>query len=148
MLRDEFNQLMKVFREAASASGKIPDLEAVFRQSAAFFEHLREQIAKGSPEEQKEAIRMMSELYAEMMAETKRISERTGLSEEQLASFAENPANFTPEQWNSLQASKDKILDAGSTLAKTVQNANKINEAAKPLKQEKKGPHKSDWMKS
>jgi hypothetical protein len=145
MIKDEFNRLIKLFHEAAE--GKIINLEEVFGQCLAFFERLREQIAKGSIEEKKEAIAAMAEMYTKMMEETKKISEQSGMSEEQLLSFAENPANFSPEQWQKIQESRDKIYKAGQNLAKTIQEH---GAAPQPQKEEKKGKKskKSQWMRS
>ncbi|MBS0652330.1 MAG: hypothetical protein JSR39_02260 [Verrucomicrobia bacterium] len=118
MLKDEFNRLMNLF--AQGAEGQAINLEEVFRQSLAFFEHLNVQLQKGSQEEKKEALMMMSEMYTQMMQETKKICEKTGMSEEQLTSYAENPSNFSPEQWSSIQEARKKMLSAGQNLAKSV----------------------------
>lgn len=149
MLKNEFERLMKLFHEASE--GKVMNLEEVFSQSLVFFEHLKEQIANGSHEDKREALRMMSEMYTQMLNESKRISERSGMTEEQLLSFAENPSNFTPEQWTAIQASKEKIVHAGQDLAKTIEKSNKIDVPPsgekKPHPKDKKSK-KSDWMRS
>lgn len=118
MLKDEFNRLMNLF--AQGAEGQPINLEEVFRQSLAFFDHLNNQLQKGSQEEKKEALMMMSEMYTQMMQETKKICEKTGMSEDQLTSYAENPSNFSPEQWSSIQEARKKMLSAGQNLAKSV----------------------------
>src|SRR5580704_17487242 len=100
MLRDEYNQLITMFHEVAE--GKTLNLEQVFKQSLEFFEHLKAQIVTDTPEEKQEAMKMMAELYNQMITESKKITERTGLTEEQLMAFAENPANFTKEQCESI----------------------------------------------
>jgi hypothetical protein len=153
MLKDEYNRLIALFHEAAE--GKTPNLEEIFSLSLAFFEHLKEQIAQGTPEDKKEAMRMMSELYSQMIAESKRISERSGMTEEQLVSFAENPSNFTSEQWNSIQASKEKIVQAGTDLAKSIEGLAKAGESAIPHSEKEKKDRpkdkkskKSGWMRS
>lgn len=152
MLKDEYQQLMTLFHEAAE--GKALNLEEVFSRSLEFFEHLKEQIASGSAEDKKEAMRIMSEMYGQMIAESKRISERSGMTEEQLVAFAENPANFTSEQWNAIQSSKDKIAHAGIDLAKTIESTAKSGEMPFAPSQEKKAHHKdkkskkSGWMRS
>jgi len=148
MIKDEFNRLISLFHEASE--GKMINLDEVFSQSLAFFEHLKEKIATGDPEEKKEAIAMMSEMYNKMMEETKKICERSGMSEEQLLSFAENPSNFAPEQWQKIQESRDKIYKAGQNLAKEIQGPG----PAKPPKPPKEGgdggkkPKKSEWLRS
>ncbi len=148
-LRDEFNRLVKLFHEGAE--GKQPiNLEEIFRSSLEFFEHLKAQIQSGTPDEKKDALMMMAELYNQMMAETKRITERSGLSEEQLVSFAENPGNFSPEQWRAIQESRERIVRAGQDLAKVIQALSQAGPS--PAKEEKKPhpkkPKKTDWLRS
>lgn len=145
MLQDEFKRLMTLFQEAAD--GKAINLEEVFAQSLAFFEHLKHQIATGSQEDKIEAMRLMSEMYQQMIATSRRICETTGMSEEQLVSFAENPDNFTPEQWRAIQASKDQIADSGKDLAKLLEGTQQRPSSSKEKKPPHKGP-KSQWMRS
>lgn len=151
MLKDDFNQLLKLFHEGAE--GKLPNLEEVFSQSLEFFKHLKDQMEKGTLEEKQEAVKMMGELYAQMMAETKKITEKSGLTEDQLLNFADNPANFTPEQWKAIQDSKQKISEAGQDLSKVIEGLAKGGSPADNEKKGKKGssgkkPGKSDWMRS
>ncbi len=117
MLKEEFNRLMNLF--AQGAEGQPINLEEIFKQSLAFFEHLNVQLEKGSQDEKKEALMMMSEMYTQMMQETKKICEKTGMTEEQLSTYAENPSNFSSEQWNSIQEAKEKMFSAGQNLAKS-----------------------------
>ncbi len=148
MLKDEFNRLIKLFQEGAE--GKQINLEEVFGQSLEFFQHLKAQMETGNPEEKKEAMTMMAEMYKQMIAETKKITERSGLSEEQLMSYAENPSNFTPEQWKQIQESRQKISEAGQDLSKVIQELSKGGPiASPPAKEEKKGKKskKSQWLR-
>ena len=101
MLKDEFTHLMSLFHEAVE--GKQVNLEEVFSRSLEFLAHLKDQIATGSTEEKIEAMKMMKEMFDQMNVDSKQISERSGLTEEQLLAFAENPANFAPEQWREMQ---------------------------------------------
>jgi len=152
MLKDEFNRLMQIFHEGAE--GKQINLDEVFRQSIEFFQHLKVQIEKGTPEEKKEAMMMMSQMYTRMMEETKKITERSGLSEEQLLNYAENPSNFTPEQWRQIQESKERISEAGKNLAQVIQDLAKGKPPGEPSEEDKKGPasgkkpKRSQWMRS
>lgn len=141
MLKDDFDHLLKLFHEGAE--GKLSDLEEVFSQSLEFFNHLKTQIEKGTPEEKQEAIQMMAELYSQMMIATKQITEKSGLSEEQLLSYADNPSNFTPEQWTAIQESRQQISKAGEDLSKVVQDMSKGSSSGK----DKKKTKKSQWMR-
>ncbi len=148
MLKDEFEQLMALFHQAAE--GKPVNLEEVFQHSLRMFEEMKEQIATGSPEDKIEAMRMMSEMYKQMITASKKITEASGLSEEQLSAFAENPANFSPEQWQSIQASKEQISKAGKDLVKKLQDVNKASKDPEK-KIDDKGPPKggkSGWIRS
>jgi hypothetical protein len=148
MLKDDYNRLIKLFHDGAE--GKSISLDEVFAQSLEFFNHLKVQIEKGNPEEKKEAMSMMSEMYNQMMSETKRITQRSGLSEEQLLAYAENPANFSPEQWRQIQDSKQRISEAGQDLTKIIQDLTKGMPTPSSEKEEKKGKKskKSRWMRS
>lgn len=110
-----------------AAEGKIIDLQEIFAQSMEFFEKLKTQLQTGSPEEKKEAVALMGEMYSKMMGEVKKISEKTGLTEEQLMTFAENPNNFTQDQWKVIKEAKDKISKTGVDLARII-NADRTAE--------------------
>jgi 3-hydroxyisobutyrate dehydrogenase-like beta-hydroxyacid dehydrogenase len=147
MLKEEFTRLMSLFHEAAE--GKTQNLEEVFSQSLEFLSHLQEEIATGSAEDKAEAMKMMNQMYEQMMVESKHITERSGLTEEQLVAFAENPANFTPEQWKEIQASKEKIADVGQNIVKTIDNAKKdLGEKEKTQHPKGKKSDRSKWMRS
>lgn len=140
MLQEEFNRLMKIFQEAAE--GKQVDIEGLFKQSLQFFEHLRERMAKGTPEEKAQAVQLMTQMYQQMMAQTKAIAEKSGMTEEQLAAFARNPENFTKEQWDSFQSSKEKMEHIGEDIAKQVERSSK-KDGDKPSQGKR-----DSWLKS
>lgn len=142
MLKDDFDRLLKLFHEGAE--GNLSNLDEVFSQSLEFFKHLKAQIEKGTPEEKQEAMRMMGELYSQMNIAAKQITEKSGLTEEQLLSYADNPSNFTPEQWAAIQESRQQISKAGEDLAKAVEG---IGKKPSPGKEGKKSK-KSQWMRS
>lgn len=148
MLKDEFELLKTLFHQAAE--GKNVNLEEMFSHSLKFFEQIREQVIKGSPEEKRAALDMMNQMYSQMMVDTKKISEKSGMDAEQLAAFAKNPANFTKEQWEAMCASKDQIQHVGEDLAKAVEKVGPIPPAApaKPSVTKDKLGKKSKWIRS
>lgn len=151
-LKEECQQLSDLFRRAAE--GQPIDLQRVFAQSLQFFEHLKVELQAEDPERKKEAMAMLMEIYQHMMTDTKLICETSGMTEEQLISFAENPANFSQEQWISIQESRQKIFNAGQELAKTIEGLSTPQiESKTPQKTPKnqdptKKVKKSDWMRS
>ncbi len=153
MIRDEYNRLIKAFEEGAA--GKTIDLQEVFAQTLEFFEHLKDLLKTGTAEEKRDALKMMAELYQKMMEETKKICDRSGMSEEQLLAVAENPKNFTPDQWNLISECKKKIAQAGENISKTVQPLAEQGEGKGATPQGEKKPsdplkraRKSKWMRS
>jgi hypothetical protein len=160
MIKDEFNRLMALFHEGAE--GKKINLHELFAEALAFFEHLKQEIKHGTPEERKEALQMMAAMHNEIKEESKKIIKTSGLSEEQLLTFAENPSNFTPEQWKDFQESKTQIHQAGMELVnevkqvmqRSVQQEHKQHsvqeikepEGKKPKKPGKGG--KTGWMRT
>ena len=94
----------------------------------------------------------MSEMYKQILQETQRISKASGLSEEQLLNYADNPNKFTPEQWKAIQDSKARIEKAGSELVKTIQQNNPQAPSEPPTLKKDTNPHKkpkrSDWTRS
>lgn len=157
MLKDEFSRLMSLF--ADGAEGKPISLEQVFHESQVFFEHLNDRLKNGTPEEKKDALRMMNEMYAEMIKETKKICEKTGLSEDQLSAFSENPSNFSQEQWKGIQEAKEKMSQIGRVLAQSISSLDMPKPAdnskgpfPEPESPKKKPPpkkgKKSQWMRS
>lgn len=153
MLRDEFNHLMELFHQGAT--GKQIDLQKVFTESLAFFEHLKHEYESGTPEERQEVLQMMSTMHKEIIEESKRIMKTSGMSEDQLMAFSENPSNFTAEQWKEFQESKSEIHQAGMDLVKVVkkllpstdQKPHTVQEI-KPDPKKPKKPGKSSWTRT
>jgi hypothetical protein len=151
MLRDEFNQLMALFQ--AAAEGNPVNMEEIFKQSLTFFEKLKAQMSHGSQEDKMKAVQMMTQMYEQMMAETKKIAQRAGMTEEQLTEFAKNPANFSKEQWEKFQSSKGQIEKIGDDIITDMKKEGAPSSAApkKESKIQKLPPPNSPrakWMKS
>ncbi|MBI3236448.1 MAG: hypothetical protein HYZ48_01870 [Chlamydiales bacterium] len=159
MLREELKRLMDLFSEGAE--GKPIHLEEVFKEAFAFFGKLNDLLKEGDQEEKKEALSMMNELYTHMTKESKRMCEKTGMTEQQLAKYAENPSNFSPQQWGAIQEAREKMTQAGTHLAKSIEELLPDEQRAalrsQPLKKKEKTEKpggvpkkskKSKWLKS
>ena len=160
MIQEEFSRLIYMYQEAAE--GKGTSVQEIFQKSLDFIEQLKKQLLTGDEEDKKAAVRMMKELYEYMKNHTKIMCEKAGISEEQLIADSENPANFTPEQWQKMQESKKELAKAGEDLVKLLQ----VQKAAVPEEKapspekmmsktssekkdhKKKKAKKSQWMRS
>lgn len=144
-LQEEFSRLVYLYHQAAE--GKGGSTQELFRQSTAFMEHLKTQLAAGDEEDRAEAVLMMKELHKEMRILTKIMADKAGVSEEELIAGSENPANYTPSQWQELQESKQRLAQAGENLTQEIQGQNpKAPES--PKKPVKKRTKKSHWLRS
>jgi len=86
-----------------------------------FFEHLKELIKSGTAEEKKEALQVMTEMYAQMQKETQKICEKTGMTPEQLNEFASDPKNFSADEFKAVQDAKEELTRVGQDLAEAAQ---------------------------
>jgi hypothetical protein len=148
MFKDRFDELMKLFHQGAE--GKPIDVKKLFNESLVLFEELKDELKGASPEEKKEVISMLTDMYKQMMQETQKICQDSGMTEDQLLSFSENPSNFSPEQWQMLQESRMKIHRAGQGLIKAMEKPAPAKEVhthtVQPL--HKKKTKKTDWKRS
>lgn len=160
MIREEFSRLIFMYQQAAE--GKGGDVQDIFQKSLDFIELLKQMLIHGDQEDKMAAIRMMKELHQHMRDHTKIMCKKSGITEEELMANAENPANFTPEQWKKMQESKEKLAKEGEDLIKILHAEKSANEEEKLQSPEsliskeshkKKDPKikktkKSDWMRS
>ena len=140
---------MQLFQ--AAADGKSVNLEEVFKQSITFFEHLKQKMAKGTPEEKLQAIHLMTQMYQRMQSESGKIAKHAGMSEEELAEYAKNPANFTPEQWEHFQDSQSQLKHLGEDIVSEMKRStSSLGKTPDPVKKVSKDKvvKKADWFRS
>ena len=147
---------MKLFSQGVE--GQPIPVDEIFREALTFFDRLNQQLKTGDPQEQKEALAMMKEMHAKIAEQLKKIAANTGMSEEQLASFAENPGNFSTSEWMAMQQARTKMGQVGQNLAKSVksltegQGAPPAEPPKKPegvkKKPDSKRVKRSDWNRS
>lgn len=151
-IKDDFKNLMERFEKESNKKGKI-DLLDLFKESLKLFEKLKDTLATCSKEEKKQVFEVMAEMHQFLLQETRKIAERTGMSEEQLLRFAENPDNFSASQWKALEVIKIKLDETAKDLSHLVR---KDTPEAIPDKKDKsstgpkrpKSSKKDRWMRS
>ncbi len=155
MIQEEFSRLIFMYQQSMEGKGNDQEL---FQKSMEFLGHLKNELAFGDEESKAAAFRMMQELHQYMKEHAKRISQRLGITEEQLAADIENSTNFTPEQWKNIQESKEKGAVAGKEIVKLFRDEQtkegkhppspEFMASSKKKEPKKKGPKKSGWMRS
>lgn len=143
-MSDEFRKIMAFF--SMDPEKKAGELEHVFEYSIDFFEHFKETLQHGTPEQKQEMLNQVMQLNEKLQQETARMCEETGFSETQLKEFAENKENFSEEEWSAIQMAKKKLNNQADELSHLVPS--KKSEGKSPSKKGAAGPKKNKWMKS
>lgn len=116
-MADEFERIMEFFN--LSPEEKETRLHEVFEDSVEYFERFKHIMVHGTPEEKKKAVERVMIMKKKIEEETKRVCEKTGLTEEQLAQFSTDPKNFSPEQWEAIEGAKKKLEKGVDEIKKT-----------------------------
>lgn len=149
-IKKEFERLKLRFQKEVSRADNF-DLPSLFKDSLMLFERLKNELTTCKPEEKQNIIAMLAELQQFISSETRKIAEKSGMTEDQLARFAENPDNFSPEQWKSMQTVKEQLSKRGAELKKIIKDQQELD-GSKTRKGtgSKKKPKitKKGWMRS
>jgi len=109
-LNAEHERLMEIL------SGLIADealLREVFQRFVSFFRFYKKVMANGTSEEKEEAQRKMISLRRKLKEENVKGKEKSGLSDDEISNLAQDPRNFTPEQWSLLQEVQNQLASEG-----------------------------------
>lgn len=142
-MHEEFKKIMQFF--SLDQEKKAEHLDEVFSNSIEFFEKFKHVLEHGSPQEKQEMMNEVMQLQEKLKEETERMCHETGLSESELKNFAQNRANFSSEEWSSIENARGKLEKQAEALSEVLPSK-KVEE-----EKEKKGapkPKKSKWMKS
>lgn len=114
-MRKELESLMDKLNKSIE-NGENQLSNVVFREVMMIFEGLKERLPLMSPEGRQDVLLLMHKFHAFLQEQVKKISVQAGLSEEQLLRFAENPDNFSPEQWSMLCQVKQEMQQQSNDL--------------------------------
>src|SRR3989339_2191412 len=81
----------------------------LLRQAFALCENIKELIKTSDEDERKNLSNAMQDFRFFLESESKKLSKKMGLSDDQFARFSENPANFSKEQWIGMEAIKGRF---------------------------------------
>lgn len=116
-MSEEYRKIQEFF--AMNAQEKSKHLKEILEKSIEFFQKFQRVLAEGSPEEKKAMIDEMESFRKQVVAQTESLAKSVGVSQEDLEKYAENPANFTTEQWEALQSAKKKIKEQYDEISHT-----------------------------
>lgn len=153
MIKEEYKRLLGMLENSLRPGG--PSLEEILKEAVVFFETLRAEFPTAEKEEREEMIQMMSDLHSRLQQISKATAKASGMSEEELAAFAENPSNFSPDQWQIVQATKRKLYDSARKFSSSMNKEKREGQApegeapkTKPIRKRTRRTKRSDWTKS
>jgi len=149
MLQDDFDRLMEHFQ--LSDPSKI-NLEEIMREVLQFFTSLKREIMDASPEEREEIFSNLSTMYTQLMEMTSKLAGQMGISEQELLRLAEDMKNFTPDQRQLIEKTKEKMMSEVADLGRVLQKGPSKEEKRSSRKQERKPPEtpritRSKWVR-
>jgi|GEM_PF-3367024 len=107
-ISDDVQALMNKLEKSVDAGGgaSVPQLLA---EVLRLFDQIKTALPSTNATERQVIFLSMAKLHQFLQGQMQRLCAATGLSEEQLLRFSENPDNFSKEQWNLLSEVKDKM---------------------------------------
>jgi hypothetical protein len=147
-MHEELKRIMKFFE--LDAENKAEHLQDVFKDTVEFFNRFKHTLEEGTAEEKKEIIDEVLSLQEKLQLQTDQMCESMEMSEEELKMFAENPENFTEEEWQTIQDAKVKLEGQASEIDGII-NFNKPKKQSQNSPSKKKGSKKGKgkkWVKS
>lgn len=144
MIKKEYERLLGLLEQ-----GERVKLEEVLQEAIVFFETLRKEFPNAEKEEREEMVQMMNHLHSRLQEVAKITAEASGMTEEELNSYAENPSNFTPEQWQLVQKTRRELYDSARKFSSTMTDKPSAEEPKKKtVKFPTKRAKRQDWTKS
>lgn len=144
MRDDEFNRIMEFFK--LSPQDKERRLKEVFEDSIKYFEHFKQIMIEGSPEEKQEAVEHVMTMKKKIEEEANKIKQKTGLSEEELAKLSNDPKNFSADQWETIQSAKKQLEDSVLEFKEQVEREQK--QPTQKKEGDKKHKKPKNWISS
>ena len=145
---DEFGRIMKFFQ--MNQEERAHHYKDIFQDSAEFFSRFNYVMKNGTVDEKRQMLEELQELQRTVKEEDSKLTETTGMSEDELKAFAENKDNFDEDHWNMIQNARDSIQNDAQEIGEMLQFDFNKESGASPSKDKAGKPKKdkSDWLKS
>lgn len=152
MFKEEYQKLFELIEKSEKDPQNF-SLEEVLTEAAVFFEELRKTYPIASMEERQVMLEMMQTLHKKLQLVSKKLSESTGMTEEEFRVYSENPSNFPPEQWHLIQETRKTLFDSARKLSQALEQEQQSSPdvqapRSKPIRNPTKRAKRKDWKKS
>ena len=146
-IRKEFYAFIEKFKKESARAGKV-DLLELFKDSLKLFEKLKYALETCSEDDKKMIFDLVNEMHKFLMQETQKIVEKTGMTEDQLSRFSENPDNFSSSQWKALELVKNELDQTAKELTTIIRGGKKEVTKKTTSLTRNKPSRKDRWLKS
>ncbi len=144
-MNDELKKIIEFFE--MEPEEKSEHLEDVFSNTVEFFDRFKYTLENGSAEEKKQVVEDVLKLQEKLQIQTDEMCKSMDMSEDELKEFAQNPENFTEEEWEAIQDAKIKLESQAHDIGDLVHFKGSADSEKKPKKTGKKSKSKK-WVKS
>jgi hypothetical protein len=95
------NQLNQIFENPEKVD--MSQLEKLLFETLKFFDSIRERLSSKDPKEREKAMEEAAQMQEKLNEVTDKIYAKTGLTKEKAQQILSNPANFKPEDWETMK---------------------------------------------
>ena len=115
MSDNKFNKIKELFSNFKDMTPE--SVEKIVGETLKIFTEITEKLNSSNEEEKQEALALATELRSLLEEQAKNAMKSIGMDEEELNAFLNNPQNFSPEEWLSLDQAKSEMKDYRKELA-------------------------------
>lgn len=113
-IKDDYRKILEFIRRVEQ--NQPVDLKEMLKTNLHLFLCMKDIFDKGTEEEKKEGLYILSEAFNLFVTEAKKYNKKTGNSEAEMLAVGENPNFFTPDQWKMIQEAKEEMNKMGISL--------------------------------
>jgi hypothetical protein len=88
---------------------------------------------------------MMRHISEQLQMAAQNLSRKTGMNEEAVKGYAENPSNFSKEEWRFLQASKEQLHNSVRQFSAAMQKKKVAGAPVEPPKSKVRARKQRNW---
>ena len=118
-IKEEYTKLMTLLNQTLDPEKF--KLEDVLKEAVVFFDELRRVYPTAPKEEREEIMQMMQVLHSRLQEISKEVIEATGMSEEEVAEYSENPNNFSAEDWQLMQKTRGELTKSARRFSEALE---------------------------
>lgn len=129
------NDLKSFVEEVLSNPEGVTDVNEVMEKALTIYRDLNHMFLQATPSERERITEALEEIGQLFEKKFEDLSEKMGMTKEELIIAMKDPSNYTPEVWESVQSFQKSVDEEKSALIKEATNESK---AQMPIKKVKK----------